>query len=415
MFAVVPILGGLAVWFVFLLSRRLGGSVAGVTGAVLLVSSPAFLYQIVQPMSDVPALALWLASLLLAWRAVERPGWFPAVLSGAMTGAAVLIRPNLVPLAGIIALWLAASRPGTLRQRLLSLGEFGAAALPFALVVMALQNAMYGGPLKSGYGDLRALFTLDHIGPNLLRYPRWLLETQTPFVALALASPWVNALRVRRSGAAWWLLAFAGATVACYLPYVVFDAWWYLRFILPAIAVLIALSAAVAVQLISRLPRVWRAPVLGVAGGLLVVFYVATAAHRQVFELRALESRYRTAGEYVAAHLPKEAVVLTVHQSGSIRFYSGRQTLVWSDLDGSSLDLALEYVRTRNLHPFLLFETGEEPDFRRRFGVTSAIGRLEWPPIAEIDREVRIYDPADYAPFIRGGSVQTVRVWTRPR
>ena len=415
MFAVVPILGGLAVWLVFILSRRLGGSAAGIAGAVLVATSPVFLYQVVQPMSDVPALGLWLAALSLAWRAVERPGWRGPVLSGAMAGAAVLVRPNLVPLAGIIALWIAAARPGTVRERALSVVAFGTAALPFALMVMALQNAMYGSPLKSGYGDLGALFTFDHIVPNLLRYPRWLVETQTPFVALALAAPWTCGPRARKSGAAWWLLAFAAATLACYLPYVVFDAWWYLRFLLPAIAVTLSLAAAVAVRIISRLPPAWRAPVLGLAGGMLVVFYVSTAAHRQVFELRDLESRYRIGGEYVAAHLPTDAVVLTVHQSGSVRFYSGRQTVVWADVDPSSLDRALEYLRSRNHHPFLLFERWEEPAFRRRFGGTSAIGRLEWPPIADIDRDIRIYDPADYAPFMRGGSVRTEWVWTKPR
>jgi glycosyltransferase involved in cell wall biosynthesis len=414
MFAVVPILGGIAVWLMFVLSRRLGGSVAGVMGAGLLASSPVFLYQVVQPMSDVPALALWLASLSLAWRAVERPGWRRSALCGAMTGAAVLVRPNLVPLAAIVALWIAASRKSTVRERGLSLAAFGTAALPFALVVMAMQNAMYGGPLKSGYGALGALFTFDHVLPNLLRYPRWLLETETPFVALALAAPWVGELRNRRSETCW-LLAFAAATLVCYLPYVVFDAWWYLRFVLPAIAVLLALSAAVAVDVVSRLPRAWRTPALALAYGVLVVFHVTTAAHRQVFELRDLESRYRIAGEYVAAHLPPDAAVLTVHQSGSVRFYSGRPTLVWADLDPASLDRALEYLRSRNLRPFLLFETWEEPDFRRRFGAKSATGRLEWPPMAEIDRQIRIYDPAQYAPFIRGESVRTDQVWTRRR
>ena len=102
-----------------------------------------------------------------------------------------------------------------------------------------------------------------------------------------------------------------------------------------------------------------------------------------------------------------------MHQSGSVRFYSGRHTLVWADLDPASLDRALEYLRGRGYHPFLLFETWEEPGFRARFGQQSATGRLEWPPIAEIDRDVRIYDPADRAPFMRGGSVRTDHFWTK--
>jgi hypothetical protein len=415
MFAVVPALGGLAVWFVFVLTRRLGGPVAGITGAVLVAASPVFLYQVVQPMSDVPALSLWLASLLVAWRAVERPGWRNAVLAGAMTGAAVLVRPNLVPLAAIVGLWVSAAPGATLRSRVVPAAAFGAALVPFALLVMLIQNAMYGAPLKSGYGDLGALFTADHVLPNLVRYPRWLLETQTPFIALALVAPWASGSRATRSGAPWCLLAFVAATIACYLPYVVFDAWWYLRFLLPALAVVLSLSAAVAVGAIARLPLPWRAPVLGVAAGTLVIAYVTIAAHRQVFELRQLESRFRTAGEYVEAHLPADAVVLTVHQSGSVRFYSGLPTIVWAEIDSAALDRALDYLRSRNRRPYLLFETWEEPQFRQRFAATSAIGRLEWPPLAEIDRDVRIYDPAQYAPFMRGESVRTDRVWTKRR
>lgn len=415
MFAVVPLLSGVAVWFTFLLARRLGGPRAGVVAAALLGASPAFLYQAVQPMSDVPALALWLVSLSLTWRAIDGAGWRGFASSGAAAGAAILVRPNLVPLAAVLMLWIIAARPGTLRERISSMVVFGLGVLPFALGVMAVQNAMYGGPLKSGYGELGPLFRLGHVLPNLQRYPRWLVETQTPIVALGLAAPLVCAAYSRKSGAAWALLAFAAGTLACYLPYVVFDAWWYLRFVLPAIAVLVTLSAAVLVRLAARLRPALRAPVLGLAVGILVVFYLGVAVRRQVFELRHFESRFRISGEYLASHLPDDAAILTVRQSGSVRFYSGRPTLVWADLDAASLDRALEYLRGRGYHPYLLLENWEEPGFRARFGRQSALGRLEWPPIAEIDRDVRIYDPADRDPFMRGGSVRTDHFWTKRR
>ena len=194
-----------------------------------------------------------------------------------------------------------------------------------------------------------------------------------------------------------------------------FDAWWYLRFVLPAIAVLVALSAAVLVRLAAALRPALRAPALGLAVAVLVIFCLGVAVRRQVFELRQIESRFRISGEYVASHLPGDAAILTVHQSGSVRFYSGRQTLVWADLDPSSLDRALEYPRNRGYHPYLLLESWEEPGFRAQFGRQSALGRLEWPPIAEIDRDVRIYDPADREPFMRGGSVRTDHFWTKRR
>jgi hypothetical protein len=279
---------------------------------------------------------------------------------------------------------------------------------------------MYGAPLKSGYGDLDVLFAIDHFWPNLHRYPRWLFVTETPIVLLALAAPWMAAAgpdgRARPApGPAWWLLAFAAVTFACYLPYVVFDAWWYLRFVLPAVTVLLVLTAVVAVRMIARLPAVWRAPAFGVACSALTILYIVIAAERQVFLLRTLEGRFRTAGEYVAAHLPADAAVVTVHESGSVRFYAGRLTLVWSEVDPASLDRALAYLRSRGYRPYLLFETWEEAGFRKRFEGRSAIASLDWPPIADIDHDVRIYDPDDSARYRSGTPVYTDRVWTKPR
>ena len=56
-FLVVPLLGALAVWLTFLIGRRIDSPATGAAAAALLVSSPTFLYQVVQPMSDVPATA----------------------------------------------------------------------------------------------------------------------------------------------------------------------------------------------------------------------------------------------------------------------------------------------------------------------------------------------------------------------
>ncbi|MEP6913990.1 MAG: glycosyltransferase [Acidobacteriota bacterium] len=480
MFLVVPLMGALAVWLTFVLGRRVAGPRAGLMAALLFCTSPVFVYQLVQPMNDIPAVALWLLALVLsarsglgargsglgAWSSglgirdpgpemrdagfeprtsnltrasdpgsrVPDPGslaadpdtrhhrapWRTPLAAGAATGAALLIRPNLLPLAIVPALWSAAAPGAAARERVRTLAWFAIGAAPFVLAVLAVQNAMYGGPLKSGYGTLGLLFTIDHVWPNLRRYPQWLLETQTPFVVLALAAPWIRAAQAdgrsfRAIAPAGWLLAFAAATLACYVPYVVFDAWWYLRFVLPAVAVLLILAAMVFVQIISRLSAAWRAPVFALACGALALVYLKVGVDRQVFRLQALESRFRTAGEYVAAHLPPDAAVVTTHESGSVRFYANRLTLVWAEVDPASLDRALQYLRSRGYRPYLLFETWEEADFRKRFEGRSAIAQLNWPPIADINHEVRIYDPDDYARYRSGTPVYTDRVWKKAR
>jgi hypothetical protein len=104
MFAVVPILGGLGVWWTFLLGRRVGGPPAGAVAAVLFAASPPFLYQIVQPMTDVPAAALWAAALLAVTSDRFVASFAGALTGGLVTGTALIVRPNLLPVAAVTAL-----------------------------------------------------------------------------------------------------------------------------------------------------------------------------------------------------------------------------------------------------------------------------------------------------------------------
>ena len=126
-----------------------------------------------------------------------------------------------------------------------------------------------------------------------------------------------------------------------------------------------------------------------------------------------LERRFRLGGEYVAAHLPQNAAVITGQESGSVRFYAGRLTLFWRELPEGSLDRALDLLRTNGYRPYLLIEPWEQADFVQRFDAHSQLGGLSWPPIADINHEVRIYDPEDYARYRAGVPVRTDRVWTR--
>lgn len=408
MFAVVPILGGLAVWWTFLLGRRTGDAAAGATAAVLLAASPPFLYQIVQPMSDVPAAALWTGALVAVTAQRFTSSFGGAIAAGLATGAALLVRPNLLPLVAVAAFVVFARRGTALRTVLRTWIGFAGGVAPFAIAVGVLQNAMYGSPFKSGYGDLDFLFRVDHVWPNLQRYPLWLLQTETPIVLLALAAP----LLARDRRGCVWLLAFVAAVFTCYIAYEVFDAWWYLRFLLPAYPPLLVLTAVALTALIGRLPARWRvAQVVIVAA--LAFFMVRVTIDRGTFGLRDFERRFRLGGEYVAAHLPQNAAVVTGQESGSVRFYSGRLTLFWRELPPGELDRSLQFLRERGYRPYILLEPWEQGDFVQRFEPHSELGGLSWPPIADINHQVRIYDPDDYARYRAGVPVRTDRVWTR--
>ncbi len=402
LFLVVPMLGAAAVWWTYALGRDLDGPASGLVGAVLTACSPIVLYQLVQPMSDVPAMAWWTGALAAAVRG--RPA-----LAGLAVSAAIMTRPNLAPLAVVpaaLAWWQTPVAGGT-RNRLVRLAWFASGAVPGVLAVAWIQNAMYGSPFSTGYGGMQALFSSGRVAANLERYPAWLVETHTPIVALALAAPIV----VRRKREALLLLLFALGVLAAYLPYVVFEEWWYLRFLLPGLPVLFVLLGCVAAWGASRLPALARAPVLVLVVAALGATWLHTADQRLVFTLKALEQKYAVAGRYVATRVPPRAVVIAGLESGSVRYYSGRPTLSWDGFQPAWLDPAIEALRERGYAPYLALDASEEDAFRRHFHGRSRFAALDWPPAAQVGIAVRLYDLGDRARYLAGEPVHTVRLW----
>jgi dolichyl-phosphate-mannose-protein mannosyltransferase len=401
-FVVVPLFGVLLVWSTYLLGARFSSRV-GLASALLLACSPAFLFQLMQPMSDVPAAALWVLAIATATSGKRRS----SLMAGLAASAAIAVRPNLLPM-GVVLGWFLLLRPERpLPERARDAATFAAASLPGCLLVAVIQHVFYGSPLRSGYGTLTTLFAAEHIVPNATRYATWMWQSHGLVWLLALAAPfmlrgWLTAL----------LLSLVVVNIACYLPYAVFNDWWYLRFLLPGIAILLVMAIAVVDALLhlSRKPS-WLAhwPTregLIVFAIVICVFFLREARTRNVYDLQRLEARYERAGLYVDSHLPPDALVVTSWESGSIRYYGHRNTLVWDSLDQAWLDRALAYVRTRGYEPYLVFERWEEPIFRQRFA-GSTIARLDWPPAAEIAGQVRIYRPDDRERYLNGTSVPT--------
>jgi hypothetical protein len=398
MLLVVPLCGALAVWLTFVLGRRIGGPLAGAAAAVLLACSPAFLFQIVQPMTDVPAVAWWLCVAVLAGDRDDRTRH--PFTAGLAASVATLIRPNLLPLAGIVAVYIGVLSSD---RRWHSVARFLAGLVPGLVLLSALQRAMYGSPLGSGYGPPGDLFHAANVLENLARYGRWLYETHTPFLALALVAPLVAG-----RADAWLCLLLAAATTALYLPYQVFNDWWYLRFILPAIAFLIVLAATTCARAAGRLlPRYQTLSLTLVVAGLGAV-WIGTARERSVFDLQRSERPFIEAGTFVAEHLPDRAAILTVRHSGSVYYYSRRTAVSWDTLEPGSLDRTLTFLRAHGLTPLVLIDTSEEPEFRSRFGTASAAGGLDWPPMARIGRTIRVYDPSDRTRYLSGATIQTI-------
>jgi hypothetical protein len=408
MFIFTPVAGALLVWLTFMAGRAVGGPVAGVMAAVLVAASPATLYQVVQPMNDVTTAALWMATFaaLLARR------W---ALAGLCCGLALLVRPNLLPLA-LVAVLAVATRERSTGIRDWGLGIrnvalFLLAAIPFGIVVLWLNAQLYGSPLRTGYGAAGQLFSLSALPVNASRYFRWLVETHTPFPLLAFAAPFVVPEKRWDTALAIGLIL---ATCILYFVYTPFDDWSYLRFLLPAISLMIVLASAITVNVVNRVfpSRLSvSASVVALATCTLVFFCINQARDRLAFNLRFLEQRYRSAGLAVRDRLPENAVVLSVWDSGAVRFHGRKEALSWAGLDPAWLDRSLAWLDEHGRTPYILVESWEEPAFRSRFANHSGIGKLDWPPKYEIDRVVRIFDPKDRAKFVSGQNVTTEYLW----
>ncbi len=398
-FLVVPLFGALLIASTFAAGCRFGPRV-GLAAAFVTACGPAFLYQLVQPMSDVPAAALW----LLAVAAVTGTKPRSPLVAGLATAGAVLMRPNLVPLAIPIGLFILLRPERTWRERTTGAATYAAAAALGAVAVALIQNEFYGSPLRSGYGSLASIFSAENVGPNVTRYLSWLTDTHTAAWTLAGAAAFLLPGPLTAL-----FLALFLVNLALYLPYVVFDDWSFLRFLLPTIPLLLILAVA-SVDAVCRRIRPAAAPAaVAAVAVVLAMLLVREARDHNVFRLEQLESRYERAGEFVRTRLPPHAIVITSWESGSVRFYGKRRTLVWDGLDPAWLDRAVDFVEARGLEPYFLFERWEEPLFRRRFQ-SSPLGALDWPPMAEIASQVRIYRPADRERYAEGTLPPTLYV-----
>lgn len=409
LFSATPVAGALLVWLAFLAGRALAGPLAGAMSATLVATSPIVLFQVVQPMNDIATAALWTA----VYVALLSRRW---ALAGICCGLALLVRPNLLPLAAVAGVFVLTDRIPNPQSQIPNLESripkgivFSLAALPCAVAVLYLNDRLYGGPLRSGYGQLSHLFSLANIPTNAGRYSGWLVETETVLILLGLLAPLVVDRDRRR--AAWLALGMIATIATMYFAYTRFDDWSYLRFLLPAITLLLVLASVVATTLTLR----GSAKV-----GVFVILFgmaafglngVRMARGRFAFNMQALEQRYRSAGIVARDRLPAEAVILTTWDSGAIRFHARKEAIVWEALDPAWLDRALEWLSQHGHRPFILVESWEEPRFRERFAARSTIGKLDWPPKYEVDRVVRVYDPADRARYVRGERIVTEYVW----
>jgi len=407
-YVVVPLLGAIAVLATYYAGARLHSRYAGLAAALFIATSPILLFQVVQPMSDVPATAWWALALLFALL----PAPNAPLVAGAASGLAILTRPNLAPLTIVIALatmnlprMQQASTQGQVpverRLRPDRLRRFAAGVAPAIGALLLMQWRLFANPLASGYGALTDLYSLGNVAPNLAGYSRRLIEGEMPALLTAIAAAVVLTVTRKASGTPHLKRAVVFAAVAfaivglSYLPYGVFAEWSYLRFLLPAFPLLFVALGGLVTAAVLRLPGPMRAPLLLCTLAAVGSFNVLRAEHEQAFNMGRYESRYRVTGRYLASALPPRAVIVAVQESGSARYYTNRPVLRWDWLE-VDLDSALAALRARGWHPVFAIEDWERPDLMRKHPA-SVNARLDWQPRAEFGDQPRVflYDPLD--------------------
>ena len=397
-FLVVPLCAGLVVWQTYRLGHRTSGPWAGMLATALVTVSPIVVFQSMSPMTDVPVAALWTGAAVAALGGTRRS----AFATGLWTAAAHLVRPNLPALPLVLLVHLALSVRG--RERWIRMALFSVAAVPAAIAIATLYTAWHGSPWNSGFGSAAEIFAAKNILPNLARYPVWLWQSQSPLILLAFV-PLLPPFRSDADRPATRLLvALFLATLISYLVYFVFEEWWYLRFLLPAIPALLVLMSTGMVALGRRLPRPWgRVVVIAVTLLLLAHAMRFNVGHGMFGTMKEAEGRYAEVGAYIHEALPRNAVVLSLQHSGSVRFYGGRMTIRWDLIDRDWTARAAGELERLGLRPYMVIEDWELPAMRDRFGFAPD-APVPWPLVARMQSPIGVSvldlssNPAQAAP-----------------
>jgi hypothetical protein len=401
---VQPVFAALFVLTTLGLAWRVSGSRFIASLAALFVAcSPAHVFNLMTPMSDTVAATLWTGALL----AITGPGMAMASLAGVLTSMAILVRPNLVPLAAALllaaALWPASEvRVPRRAARVAIVLIFVAAA---SIFIAVLNARLYGSPTVSGYGPTSSLYGLGLFPGNVARYTLWLWQSEGAFALLALIP--LAASRARPAWLTWRVLlpcvTFTALLCLSYFLYVHFQDWWYLRFFLPAFPLLFILIAAAVAWCTRAAPAALALPVLVV----FLAFYVQQRVDF-ILGLGTLtighgEGRYIAVADYVEKQLPENAVFISMQHSGTIRFYSGRRTLRFDFIPAREFSSAIDWLSANGHRPFLVLEDWEEAIYREHLkAVPGRFGNLDMSIVAELRRpvRVRVYDPL--LPFVDG-------------
>ncbi len=339
--------------------RRLALPPACAAGAVVLLwLCPLFLFCAIQPMSDLLALGWTLAALYCALGA--RDNWRWGLACGAAIGMAVLVRPTnallVVPVMVALGFRFRAYLP-------VALG-----GLPGAACFAFYNWRVYGSPLITGYGDVSTSFNRDFVPHNLAHFAHWIPTLLTPLIVVALAAPFLPALRQRGYAVlAAWFFTLTGFYAFYYHSG---ETWWYLRFILPAFPALILVTVAV----LAAARSAWGLrPAIAATVTVILVLGAGVWQAWQVKQLDVLdfernERSYPDAAHWAQQNLPARSAIFCMQVSGAFYYYTDFLLLRWEQVDAGKYNPLLAAIAQDGRPVYAALFAFETPEALEKIG-----------------------------------------------
>ncbi len=378
-FWIAPLAGAVLVLVTYDAGRRLASPRAGLIAAWFVATSQALIGDLMVPTSDLLAAA----GLSGACALLLRDSRLAVVAAGLSVALALPVRPNLLPTAAVLGIWLLFAGRLSVRSnwpaRVVDGLLFAATAAPGVLLPAWTNWRLYGSPFISGYGDLSAVYKWRHLPLNLHLYPARLIDAHAWLTPIGLAAVLLPIRRlwpgVRDRSVLTLIALFVACLIVQYLFYEPARDVGFLRYFLAAWPFLMV-GLAQAVLLVTR-PG-WRAGLVAlaiVAYGLNAVYQMSRAGGLDVRS----ERKYSSAGQAARERSEPDSILLAMQHSGSARYYAGRMTLRYDLLDPAWLDRSVAWLTGRGVHVYALLDDWEVKEFRKQFAGQVTLKQLDVP------------------------------------
>jgi hypothetical protein len=227
------------------------------------------------------------------------------------------------------------------------------------------------------------MFAASHIWPNVTHYAAFFADSQSIVAFAGVAALFLPFTRLWPDVADRSAIVIAALVVlsiaAEYSAFLVFDAWWYLRFFLPCWPfIMLGIGSLAVAGLRTGRPAVTVA--VAVAVVVLGVRGIRFADRQYAFELYLSDHKFISAALLARDATDENSVILSMQHSGSIRYYGGRMTLRFDGLEAGAYDTAMTWLQTHGVHPYALLEDWEVEAVKKRFEGQKLVREFDAPP-----------------------------------